>query len=110
MCRHKLPLSDVKESVSRKDAKLLLKHLDDVLPDGTIASKYLRAVSSAADALQLYSDVMKIKQDYEVVDSTLRECGRHLASECLERAHVTEKVKITPFAVPQVSKSPSMQL
>lgn len=91
-CSHKLPLSDSKELSSREDAKALLKHLDEVLPEGAISSKYRRAVSNSNDALQLYSDVLKIKQDYKVVDATLRETGRHLAAECLERAHVTEKV------------------
>lgn len=93
-CSHKLPLSDTKESSSREDAKLLSKHLDDVLPEGTIASKYCRGVKNAADALQLYSDLMRIRKDYEVVDATLRESGRHLAAECLERAQVTEKVSL----------------
>lgn len=94
-CSHKLPLSDIKESSSREDAKLLRQHLEEVLPDGAISSKYRRAVGTSGDALQLYSDVLKLRQDYEIVDSTLRESGRHLAAECTERAQVTEQVTLT---------------
>lgn len=93
-CSHKLPLSDTKESSSREDAKLLLQHLEEALPAGAISSKYRRAVGNSGDALQLYSDVLKLKQDFKVVDSILRESGRHLAAECLERAHVTEQVRL----------------
>lgn len=92
VCSHKLPLSETKESCSRADAQLLLQHLEGVMPDGAISSKYRRAVNSSGDAIQLYHDVSRIKKDYVMVDATLRECGRQIASECLDRTRVTEKV------------------
>jgi hypothetical protein len=91
-CSHKLPLTNIKETSSRQDARMLFHNLDQTLPDGAIGAKYRLAAGDAEEAQRLYSNILKIRHDFAVVDVTQRECARLFAVECLERAHVLEKV------------------
>lgn len=91
-CRHKLPISDVKEFCGREDARLVISHLDKVLPEGSLTAKYRLAAGSAEEAVQLYNHALNVRVDFKVLDVSLRECARIIAANCLHRAQAVDKV------------------
>eukprot|EP00892_Ulva_mutabilis_P004750 jgi/Ulvmu1/2647/UM014_0099.1 len=90
---YKLPISDDKSFCGRDDARLVIKHLDKVLPAGALAAKYRLAVSSTQETVDLYLHVLKVRDDFKVVDTSLRECARIVAANCLDRAQAINKVR-----------------
>lgn len=91
-CRHKLPISDSKHFCGREDARLVISHLDKVLPAGALTSKYRVAAGTAEEAMKLYHHVLNVRADFKVVDVSLRECARIIAANCLDRAQAIDKV------------------
>jgi hypothetical protein len=89
--RRAVPLKGAVEPTTH-EAAMLAKALDEMLPEGAVVAKYRLAVHKPEQASELYNNMLRVKKDFEVVDTTSRECARMVAARCLQQAHVIEKV------------------
>jgi hypothetical protein len=83
---------------------MLSAALDEALPEGALVAKYRLTVRSTDEAVKVFSNLLQVRADFQLVDVTLCECSRLVAAQCVERAVAVEKVCYKSFLAQRLNE------